>query len=356
MQRHRVTGSFGFKDFEGSSEESGYWNRASEEEKQSLKKKHVATGQCLLCMIDELLPQQKEKQQLEPERIIIETEPKKALRESGLSIKKVSGGIINRSYEKTEATTQNLKVSWAWHFEDQGIVAWTFQNTGSQQATGILFRNSYYFGNTFWPIYQNNLRFGVAFATKLEPLPEKSIQGNSAPLGIVSWKQQDGSYKNIVCFVFTLSPGQTWQMLEGGFSRVNPPQNVSIHELSLITEADFIIGFDRQHVDTWTNQTGASDGGYAPNPSKFKVVQLLAPTEAPYAQLFENDSVHQGELPLIPKEEAVEEKHDKEQEQPEQPEQDGTAIELTPEPSSASGNESRFWSLMGKGSGALSKK
>ncbi|MDH2901725.1 MAG: hypothetical protein PXY39_12220 [archaeon] len=331
MARHKITSSFGFKDFEGTSEESAFWNGASEDERMSLKKKHVTTGICLLCIIDELIPQKTP--ELEK---AIEPEPEE-VREQIIS-RKIAGGIINRTHERAEVSTQNLKVSWAWYNEDQGIVAWTLQNTGSQQATGVLFRNSYYFGNAYWPVYENNPGFGVAFAAKLEPLVDKSIQSNCAPLGIVSWKQADGSYKSIISFVFTLAAGQTWQVLEGGFSRVMPPQNITAYEVSPISESDFCIAYDQNQIDTWDQQTDTSDEGYAPNPNTFYTVQLLAPPEAPFAQLFE-DSIQQGTSPAsVPKDEGE------------------SPIEPAASPAGpASGNESRLWSLLSKHSGSLGK-
>jgi hypothetical protein len=328
MQRHKITSSFGFKDFEGTSEESAFWNSASEEVRMSLKKKHVDSGLCLLCMIDELIPQKK------PE---LENKVEPQLEEVRKEIisKKIAGGIINRSHERVEASTQNIKVSWVWHKEQQGIVAWTFQNIGSQQATGILYRNSHYFGNAYWPVHQNNPGFGVAFATKLEPLADKSIESNSVPLGIVSWKQADGSYKNIISFIFTLAAGQTWQMLEGGFSHVMPPQDISIYEVSSISESDFTIAYDQQHIDTWNQQTGNSDNGYEPNPNTFNAVQVLAPPEAPCINLFD-DSIGQGTSLAVPKEQKGE-----------------ASLEAVASP--ASGSESRFWSLLAKHSGSLEK-
>ncbi len=337
--RHKMTSSFGFKDFEGTPEESAFWNVASEDQRVAIKKKHVDTGQCLLCMIDELIPQKA------PEPKKARELESKAIRKQTIS-KKIAGGIINRSHEQVEALSQNLKVSWAWHNEEQGIVAWTLQNSGSQEVTGILFRNSYYFGNAYWPVYVNNLGFAVAFATKLEPLAEKSIQSNSLPLGIVSWKQPDGSYKSIISFIFTLAVGQTWQVLEGGYSRVMPPKNIGVYEVNLISESDFSIVYDQRHVDAWDEHTDTYDQGYALNPNTFRTVQVVAPPEAPFAHLFE-DIIQQGtSFPAVPKGDVEAESA---------AEEEGAPIELEPAASPASGNESRLWALLAKHSGSLGK-
>jgi hypothetical protein len=91
-----MTSSFGFKDFEGTNEESAFWNASSEEERQALKKRHVDTGLCLLCMIDELIPQQRPP---EPEIAILESEEPIQARKQTIPKKKIAGGLINRIHE-----------------------------------------------------------------------------------------------------------------------------------------------------------------------------------------------------------------------------------------------------------------
>jgi hypothetical protein len=324
MSMHKMTSSFGFKEFEGTQEESAYWNAAKEDERSSLKKKHVDTGLCLLCLIDEQLPKKRP-----PPPKVVEAEPAEQARKP--AGRKIAGGMIARSHEKVEVSTPNLKVSWSWYNEAQGLVIWTFQNMGTQQASAILLRNSYYFGNAFWPIYENNPAFGTPFATKLEPLVDKTVQNNSPPLALISWKQEDGSYKNIIAFVFTLAQGQTWQMLEGGFSMSMPPQNVSAYEVSFLSEGEFCLGYDPQQVRSWDQQTGTNDQGYSPNPSTFHLAQVLAPPEAQYQQLL-NDPIQQGACESVAKEAIV-----------------------SPDPS-APQTESRLWGLLSKNAGSLDKR
>jgi hypothetical protein len=370
-QHHRITGSFGFKDFDGTSEESAFWSKATEEQKQELKKKHVDTGVCLLCMIDDLLQKAPE-----PRRLVIETEQRASRTTTSTRdvipspSKKIAGGIIARGHERAEASSPNLKVSWEWYNEELGIIRWTLQNLGAQPSSAILFRNSYYFGNAYWPIYASNPGFGATFATNLESLSDKTIRSNSAPLGIVSWKQPDGSFKSIVAFVFTLSTGQSWQVLEAGFSNLKPPQNINIFEVSPVSEspADFVLAYDQEQVDSWNAQTGNLDKGYAPNPNVFNTVQVLAPPDAPFEQLFEGDSIHERgvetpkEEKLTKEEQAlprVEEEGEVEQQQPppEQQEeaQEEAPIELEVSPSSTSGSGTKsLWSLLGKRSASSS--
>lgn len=320
MSRHKMTSSFGFKEFEGTQEESEYWNKSREEERSSLKKRHVETGECLLCIIDELSPQRKK-----PEKQTEQASPKVQLEPIA---RKIIGGLIPLAHEKVEVSTQNLKVSWIWHNDAAGIVSWTFQNTGQAQASCILFRNSYYFGNAYWVIYENNPSFACPFATKLEPLVDNTVQKNSAPIGIISWKQEDGSYKSIVAFIFTLAPGQTWQMLEGGFSIATPPTDVAAYQVSQISEEDYCIGYDKQQIISWDKQTGSKLQGYSPNPNTFHSVQVLAPSEAKFIQLF-NDSIQKGKCESVATEAPV------------------------VEASTNSQGESRFWGLLAKNAGTL---
>lgn len=305
-------------------------------------------------MIDELIPKTPE-----PRRVVVETEQKRRREEiiSTARSKKIVGGIVNRNNERAEASSPNLKVSWAWYNEERGIVAWTLQNISAQQTTGILFRNSYYFGNAYWPVYKNNPGFGVIFAANLEPLRDKSVQNNSAPLGVISWKQADGPYKSIVAFVFTLFPSQTWQMLEAGFSHLRPPQNIRIFEVSRISEADsFTLAYDQEQVDAWNEQTGNSDKGFAPNPNVINTVQVLAPPEAPFEQLFKGDSIHQGNVPApAPKEQQPEkeevvlreEEKDEEHRLPQYQEEEVAPVVLEAPATTGSGSKS-LWSLLGK--------
>ncbi len=322
MSRHKMTSSFGFKEFEGTSEETSFWNHAKEEDRSSLKRRHVDTGECLLCIIDETIPEK-------PPEPVLPKKSEKTERPSPAT-PKIVGGIITRSTERVEVSTRNLKVSWAWYNESQGLVAWTFQNTGSQQATAVLYRNSYYFGNAFWPIYVSNPAFGTAFAAKLEPLMEKTIQKNSPPLALIAWKQSDGSYKNLAAFIFTVASGQTWQMLEGGFSPATPPDGVSAYEVSMISESDFCLGYDSKQISAWDRQSHPASLGYSPNPNTFHTIQVLAPADAQFTPLF-NDVIQQGSCESIPKETPA---------QPDSP---------------APQRETRLWELLARNAGSLDK-
>ena len=121
------------------------------------------------------------------------------------------GGLISQI---KEVKTANLQVSWKWYNQNNGLVEWTFTNIGNAIGSGLLFRATYPFGNAFWPIYEDNPAFDTEFTTMATPLVDQGIENNSPPLAI--FKNPDGSM--FVAFVFTLEAGQTWSMLEGGFS------------------------------------------------------------------------------------------------------------------------------------------
>ena len=122
------------------------------------------------------------------------------------------GGLINQTVKRD--ISLNLNISWEWENQDKGTVKWTFSNTGNSIGSGILFRATYPFGNAFWPIYEENPAFDTKFTTMAIPLVDQGTENNSPPLAVI--KTPSGSL--FVAFVFTLDAGQTWSMIEGGFS------------------------------------------------------------------------------------------------------------------------------------------
>ena len=200
-------------------------------------------------------------------------------------MEKITGGIILTSDMK--AKSQNVNVSWTWYNQSQGTVKWTFTNNFSTEKSFLLYRNSYYFGNAFWPVYINNPQFNEKFAVSVKPLTDNGTANNSAPLCIAEFK--DG--KEIVCFLFTLSPGQEWSMLEGGFSETFPPSDYSASLVNVNAAAEFCIQYDPTQVTDWDQQTGTTYAGYSPNPSMFQ--SLLAHAETKYVSLF-NDVIKKG--------------------------------------------------------------
>ncbi len=193
-------------------------------------------------------------------------------------MERIVGGIIR---EKNFVTT-GVDVSWAWESQTNGTVKWTFKNLGSTDISFLLFRNGYYFGNAFWPVYLNNPQFNESFASSLTPLINNGSSNNSAPLGIANFPNG----KKIVCFVFTLAPKQVWSMLEGGFSTSMEPSGFSALTVDVTGTSRFCITYDETQVVDWDNQTGTGYKGYSPNPSSF--TSVLVNCKGTYVQLFKD--------------------------------------------------------------------
>ncbi len=175
-----------------------------------------------------------------------------------------------------------LRVSWSWHDLAGGLVAWSFENPGSQPKTGLLLRNGYYFGNAFWPVYLAHPSFRTRWATALAPLVDQGVGANAAPLGLVEFP----AGRRIVAFLFTLAARSTWSILEGGFSSAQPPQGAGIVPVDLRRAGDFCIGYDPAQVTAWDQQTGTRLGGTSPNPSTVVTVEVAPTGAAPFVQLY----------------------------------------------------------------------
>jgi hypothetical protein len=199
------------------------------------------------------------------------------------------GGIILPKVAKTAASA-NVGVSWEWYDQANGLVKWTFVNNSQQQQTVILLRNGYYFGGAFWPVYVNNSQFGINWATALTPLADNGFENNAPVLGLT----QFSSGQIIENFLFTLGAGQTWSMLEGGFSTLSPPSGAQLFEVSLNSAGEFCVGYDPQQVIDWDTQSNTNYQGYSPNPNTITTVLVNASADAPYVQLFPNDSATAG--------------------------------------------------------------
>ena len=156
---------------------------------------------------------------------------------------------------KKHVNEADLQVSWEWEDRDKGIVKGTFKNLGSAVGSGLLFRATYPFGNAFWPIYEENPEFDTHFATLQTALIDNGTENNSPPLAI--FKNPDNSM--FVAFVFTLSAGQEWSMLEAGFiDGLTPdydgtPYIVPAKKLSM---GNYTIAWDAGQCSGYNQQTG----------------------------------------------------------------------------------------------------
>lgn len=205
-----------------------------------------------------------------------------------------AGGIVRPDVVKQKgqarAAAETITVSWKWYDEANGTVEWTFHNPSSATATCVLLRNNYYFGGAFWPVYLANPEFGMQWAQALTPLVDNGVVGNTPPMGVLEF--DDGSRQ--VVFLFTLAAGQTWSMLEGGFSAVSPPVVQSTPTVTGGEQATTLcIGYDPTQVTEWDVQTGTTLQGYSPNPSTIATVIVSSPG-TPDIRLFPGDSAVDG--------------------------------------------------------------
>ena len=187
-----------------------------------------------------------------------------------------------------------VEVGWAWYEKVRGIVAWGFRNLDSSQHNVILLRNSYYFGDAYWPVYAANKAFRTSFlygGVSPSPLYERTVPQNSPPLALVQFAD---SSRTLVCFVFTLSPGQAWAMLEGGFGALSPPSGLAVYSVTPVSGGDFCLGYDQRSVSDWYSQTRTRLDGYAPNPSTFNTWLFQAESIAIFQKLFQGDHVAAG--------------------------------------------------------------
>jgi hypothetical protein len=213
----------------------------------------------------------------------------------------------------------NVSVNWSWYSEKQGLVQWSFRNGDTKVHSVILLRNSYYFGGAFWPVYYANSdgrgesastpadNFGTGFLDGTKPVPvlvDSGVTENDPPLALVKFSSAGTnkvSGKNSqVIFVFTLGPGESWSMLEGGFSANMTPSGISLYEVTEASSGFFCIGYDGRRVTDWDSQTGTTLQGYSPNPGSFNIWMMEAGSDAPFDELPYADSYSAGKCGATP--------------------------------------------------------
>lgn len=174
------------------------------------------------------------------------------------------------------------------------MVEWAVRNADSTPHSFILYRDSYYFGESYWSVYSANPAFHTSILDGREvvsPLDERGVVANVAPLGLVGFS---GPQERVVCFIFTLSPAQVWGMLEGGFSQTSPPSGIAVYDVTPSMSGDFCIGYDPRAVRDWNAQTRTYMQGYAPNPQTFNTWLFQAEAGAPFRKPFSGDSADDG--------------------------------------------------------------
>ena len=217
------------------------------------------------------------------------------------------GGFLKQSSAKNTGS-----VSWTWYDKQKGTVKWTLKNLTAVKRSFVLFRNGYYFGNAYWPIYVANPEFNVKFISikpneTIPALSSNTFEQNVALLAIInlpkavkpliSSQTPSAPVTKIVAFVFTLNPNQTYEILEDGFSDSTPPSNARLYEVVVNSVNDYCIKYDRYHVLHWNLKKNASVAGYFPYSSTFNTVEMnfvssefLLNSEPPSVALF-NDSI-----------------------------------------------------------------
>ncbi len=189
-------------------------------------------------------------------------------------------------YKQLDRSTAD--VTWEWFDKEKGEVKWTLTNNSEGNKSVVLLRNSYYFGNAFWPVYKAN---GMSdFTMKAAPLEDKGAQGNSAPLFI---GKANGKY--LVAFLFTLSAKQSWSIIEGGFMYGFEPSNFSLKDVSGMELKKMSVGYDEKQVADWDAQTTTDCKGYEPNPTT--MLAMVGNIDGPYIQLFDDPIADATESP-----------------------------------------------------------
>lgn len=211
----------------------------------------------------------------------------------------VHGGILPRNVSQPSVT-----VSWEWYNESQGIIKWKFVNPTDKMKIVALYRGykldsetfAYYFGDAFYPVYLGNPEiFRTEFIDKVQPLKDEGVELNSPPYGIL--KFSNGQL--LPAFVYVLSPNQTYEMLEGGFSSSVYP---TIYRAIELTPVDYspqlvCIGYPESSVVDWDNQSGTFLQGFQPNPKNFTSIVFHVDPNAPYVSLWSSVYYKLGKCP-----------------------------------------------------------
>ncbi len=152
---------------------------------------------------------------------------------------------------------KNATASYTWYDKNNGIIKWRFENPNNKTISFILLRGIkqdnnvseiYPFGNAFYPIYYEN--FGTEFSLKPEPLKNIDFKTNSPPLAIF----ENENKTKFVAFLFTLSPGEIYEMLEGGWNNIEPG-GISTVTAFYVSTRRFLITFNEEQCSMYNSES-----------------------------------------------------------------------------------------------------
>ena len=156
-----------------------------------------------------------------------------------------------------QLTENPVKVNYTWYDKSSGIVQWNFENMGSTTRSFILLRGIeenhkvaeiYAFGNAFYPLYYKN--FNVDFITKPEALVNVSPKANNAPLAVI----ENSDSTLLVAFLYTLSGGSRYSVLEGGWKGMEPGGIKIVLAKYAMTE-NFSINYDEKQCTLYNEES-----------------------------------------------------------------------------------------------------
>ena len=190
------------------------------------------------------------------------------------------GGILQKKVAQGSVTFSGP--------DSNGIVTWTFKNTGNATGSWLLQRGAslagvqfedYVFGQAFNVVYlYNGSLFGTSLLTAPPtPLVDNGVNNNSPPMAIV-----DSPSGRSICFIFTLSPGQTWSMLEGGFSGGIVPSNPVLIPVTVENPnpQPFCDAWNSEQCQGFNQQTG-SNLPCPPNPWTIQSILMQTDVNIP---------------------------------------------------------------------------
>ena len=191
-------------------------------------------------------------------------------------------------------TRPGMDVTWEWYDKKGGVVKWIVENKSSITLSGILVRGvlqnksiheTYPFGNAFFPVYYHD--FSEIFNKTPSPLKNTGVKSNAPNLGIFSFKKE-----RFAAFLFTLSAGENYEMLEGGFIDNTEPAAEKMVLADYIKTTSFEISYKEEQCKGYDKQTNTN---YKCPENPFKATSSLWELSSEVKPLFADKIVFSGE-------------------------------------------------------------